>query len=109
MVNVMALDVSAEVPPPYMPPGVPGFVTVTDAVPAAATSESGIVTIIWFALTRVALLRAVPFQLMVALPLKLLPLTVSTTPVLPAVVLLGERAETAGIAPATGGVVAFEL
>jgi len=104
----MLFDVSAEVPPPYMPPGVPGFVTVTATIPAAATSESGTFAINWFALTWVVVSTVLP-QLMVALPLKLLPLTVRTTPVLPAGVLLGERAEMAGFVPAAGGVLAFEL
>ena|SRR5260370_30451954 len=110
MVNVMGADVSAEVPPPYMPPGVPGFVTVTDAVPAVITSASGIVVVSWLALTNLVV-RAVPFQLMVAagLLLKLVPLTVSTTPMLPAGVLAGERALMVGIDPAAGGVVLCEL
>ena len=108
MVKVMLFDVSAEVPPPYMPPGVPGFVTVTATIPAAATSESGTFAINWFALTWVVVSTVLP-QLMVALPLKLLPLTVRTTPVLPAGVRLGERAEMAGFVPAAGGVLAFEL
>ena len=43
MVKVMLLEVSADVPPPYMPPAVPGLVTVTVAVPAVATSASGMV------------------------------------------------------------------
>src|SRR5260370_26630188 len=102
MVNVMAADVSAEVPPPYMPPGVPGFVTVTAAVPAVIVSALGIVAMSWLALTNLVV-RAVPFQLMVALLLKLVPLTVSTTPMLPAGVLAGERALMVGIVPAAGG------
>ena len=104
----MLLDVAAEVPPPYIPPAVPGFVTVTIAVPAVATSASGIEAISWFPLTALVV-NAVPFQLMVALPLKLVPLTVSVLLVLPAAALSGTSAVMFGIVPATGAVVGFAL
>jgi hypothetical protein len=108
MVKVMLLDVSAEVPPPYMPPAVPGFVTVTVAVPAAATSASGTAAVIRLALVNVVA-NAVPFQLMVALPLKFVPVTMNELPVVPAFTLFGERAVMLGMLPATAGVVGFEL
>src|SRR4029077_7247181 len=108
MVNVIPLDVSADVPPPYMPPGVPGLVTVTVTIPAVATDAAGMVAVSWFALTKLVVC-AVPFQLMVALLLKLVPLTVSTKDALPAFVLLGASALMLGMLPATGGVVLCEL
>src|ERR1700680_1229791 len=105
MVKVMLLDVSGEVPPPYMPPGVPGLVTLTFAVPAVAVSASGIVVVNWVPLWAVA--SAVPFQLMVAFPLKLVPLTVSITPVVPEIVLMGLIWMMLGVVPIPWGVVAW--
>ena len=104
----MLLDVSAEVPPPYRPPAVPGLVTVTVTVPAVATDAEGIVAVNWLALTWLVVC-AVPFQLMAALLLKLVPLTVSTKDALPAVMLSGARALMLGMVPATAGVVDFAL
>src|SRR5258708_25084456 len=104
----MLLDVSGEVQPPYMPPGVPGWVTVTAAVPAVAMSAPGMVAVSWFALTCVVVC-AVPFQLMAALPLKLVPSTVITKDALPAAILFGARSLMLGIVPATAGVVACLL
>src|SRR5580704_15341107 len=46
IVKAMLLEVSAEVPPPYIPPETPGFVTVTCTGPAVIAAESGIVTVI---------------------------------------------------------------
>src|SRR5579863_948989 len=110
MVNVMLLDVSADVPPPYMPPGVPGFVTVIVAVPLAAVFASGTVAVIWLLLTKVVT-SAVPFQLTVALLLKFAPVTISplVPNEVPAVVLLGTRAAMFGVVPTEGGVVFFAL
>ncbi len=105
--KVMLLDVSAEVPPPYMPPGVPGLVTVTAAVPGLAVSESGIVVVRSAALWAVG--SAVPFQLMVALLLKLVPLTVRGCITAPWVVLVGVSWVMVGVLPATMGVVACLL
>ena len=45
MVKVMLFDVAAAVPPPYMPPPVAGFVTVTVTIPEAAIAEAGIVAV----------------------------------------------------------------
>src|SRR6267154_1789032 len=104
----MLLDVSGKVPPPYIPPGVPGLVTVTAAVPAVAMSEPGMVAVSWFAPTCVVV-WAVPFQLMEALPLKLVPLTVITKDALPAAILFGSSMLMFGMVPATVGVVACLL
>ena len=52
----------------------PGLVTVTAAVPADAVSVSGTVAVNWVALTKVVI-NAVPFQLMVEVLLKLVPVT----------------------------------
>jgi hypothetical protein len=60
------------------------------------------------ALTR-EVICAVPFKLMAALLLKLVPFTVSTKDGLPAVTLLGASALTVGMVPATAGVVDFAL
>ena len=62
------------------------------------------VAVSWFALTKLVVC-AVPFQLMVALPLKLVPLTVSTKDPLPAFILLGASALMLGMLPGAGGVV----
>jgi hypothetical protein len=104
----MLLDVSAKVPPPYMPPAVAGFVTVTVAVPAVAMAEAGMLVVSWAPLTAVVVC-AVPFQLMVALPAKLAPLTVSTKAGPPEFALSGTSSVMLGIVPTAGGVVAFEL
>src|ERR1700688_1515808 len=106
----MLLEVAGDVPPPYMPLGVPGFFTVTAAIPLAATSASGTVAVIWVALTKVVV-RAVPFQLMVALPLKFAPVPISPfVPIeIPVVVLLGTRETMFGMFPAAAGMLDFEL
>jgi hypothetical protein len=108
IVKLILFEVSGEVPPPYMPPGVPGLVTVTVAVPDTAMSELGKVTIIWLALMKVLFESAVPFQSMVALLLKFVPFTVSTTPVIPAVALSGASWLMFGVVPGEGGVVEWE-
>src|SRR5271156_4490371 len=108
MVNVMLFEVSAVVPPPYMPPAIPGFVTVIVTIPAFAIAALGIVATTWPAPIHVVV-WAVPFQLMAAFPPKLEPLTVSTKAGPPAFILAGESAAIAGVVPAVGGVVAFEL
>jgi len=86
------------------------LVTVTAAVPAEATSAAGMVAVSWVPLTK-AVVSAVPFQLMVALLLKLVPVTMSPLApnALPVVVELGTRAAMFGMVPAAGGVVAFLL
>src|ERR1700693_3704138 len=91
-----------------MPPGVPGLVTVTAAVPAEPMSLSGTVAVNWVALTKVVV-SAVPFQLMVALLLKLVPVAMRpfVPSELPAVALAGTRAPMFGLVPGDGGVVDF--
>ncbi len=66
------------VPPPYMPPAVPGLVTVTAADTRSCDGRGGnCCRQLSSALTKLVVCAA-PFQLMVALLLKLVPLTVST-------------------------------
>jgi hypothetical protein len=88
-----------------MPPVTPGFVTVTAAVPADAVSVSGTVAVNWVALTKVVI-NAVPFQLMVALLLKWVPVAMRpfVPSELPAAALAGTRAAMVGIVPGDGGV-----
>ena len=80
----MLLEVSLFVvpPPPYGPPGVllPGLVTVTVTLPAAAMAEAGTATVSWFMARRAVLVCATPFQFTTALELKVVPLTVKVNP-----------------------------
>jgi len=107
-VKLIAAEVAASVPPlPYIPvPGVEGFVTVTEMAPGVAMADAGTVTISWLPLTKVVFaVWAVPFKFTTALAPKLVPSTVIVNAAPPAVALLGESAETAGIDPATGAVI----
>jgi hypothetical protein len=74
-----------EVPPPGA-----GVTTVTGAVPATATSDEFTVAVNCNPFTNVVA-RAVPFQLMTELLMKLVPFTVSVNVAAPAVTLAGER------------------
>jgi hypothetical protein len=89
-------------------PLVAGLVTVTATVAGVAISEAAIVAVSWFALTKVVVC-AVPFQLIVPLVEKLLPLTVSMNEGPPEVIVFGASAEIAGMDPGCAGVVALEL
>jgi len=73
----------------------PGFVTVTCAVPAAATSVAGMAAVSWVALTNVVV-RVPPFHLTVAPLTKLVPVTVRVKAGLPAWALVGESAVMVG-------------
>ena len=101
-VKFIAVEVSAIVPPLlYMPMAMPlvaGLVTVTVTVAGAAISVAAIVAVSWFALTKVVVC-AIPFQLIVPLVEKLLPLTVITNEGPPEVIVLGASAEIAGMDP----------
>src|SRR5438105_15257466 len=70
----MVLEVSLIVllPPPYGPPGVllPGLVTVTATMPAAAMAEAGIATVSWFMAGWAVLVCAIPFQFTTAFTVK---------------------------------------
>jgi hypothetical protein len=68
----------------------PGFITVTEAVPALVRSVAGIAAVSWVAPTKVVL-RFVPFQSTTEPFTKLLPVTVSVKAGPPAAALLGER------------------
>ena len=111
-VKFIALEVSAIVPPLlYMPMAMPlvaGLVTVTATVAGVAISEAAIVAVSWFALTKVVVC-AIPFQLIVPLLEKLLPLTVSTNAAPREVILFGASAEIAGMDPGCAAMVALEL
>jgi len=100
------------VPPlPFMPMAMPlvaGLVTVTATVAGVAISEAAIVAVSWFALTKVVVC-AVPFQLIVPMVEKLLPLTVSTNEGPREVIVFGASAEIAGMDPGGAGMVALEL
>ena len=109
-VKFIAVEVSAIVPPlPYMPmPLVAGLVTVTATVAGVAISEAAIVAVSWLALTKVVVC-AIPFQLIVPLVEKLLPLTVSTNEGPREVIVFGSSAEIAGMDPGCADMVALEL
>src|SRR5262245_10463266 len=86
MVNVSAFE---------MAPLGSGFLTLTDAVPATATSPAEICAVSRALLTKVVG-RALPFHWMVDPATKLLPSTVKVKAGAPATTLLGERAVTRG-------------
>src|ERR1700730_2891101 len=106
MVKFIGADVSGSVPPPYCPPGVPGFVTVTGTVPEFMSAEPGMFAVSWLALTCVVA-WATPLKFTAALLRKLLPLTVKVKAT-PVVTLLGLSWVMAGMVPACGGVVDLE-
>jgi len=58
IVKFIGAEVSGSVPPPYSPPGVPGFVTVTGTVPEFMSADPGIAAVSWFALTCVVVWAA---------------------------------------------------
>src|SRR6202162_6759468 len=89
-------------------PLVAGWVTETATVAGVAISEAAIVAVIWFALTKVVVC-AVPFQLIVPLVEKLLPLTVSMNEGPPEVIVFGASAEIAGMDPGCAGMGGLEL
>src|ERR1700723_997165 len=92
---------------PMAMPLVAGLVTVTATVAGVAISEAAIVAVSWFALTKVVVC-AVPFQVIVPLVEKLLPLTVSTNEGPREVIVFGASAEIAGMDPGCVGM-ALEL
>jgi|SRR6266567_1000679 hypothetical protein len=101
--KVMGMDVAGEVPPPYIPPGVPGLVTVTGTLPEVAIAEFGIVAVSLVVPPEVVVM-AVPLKFTTALPLKLVPVTIRENWPLLATTLGGFRLETAGTVPGCGGV-----
>jgi len=106
IVKFIGAGVAAEVPPPYNPPGVPGFVTVTGTVPAVATALAGIVALTCTVLSNVVVI-AEPLKFTTAAELKFVPSTVSGNCELPAAVLGGLSWLIVGIVPGVGGVVDF--
>lgn len=83
---------AAEVPPPKV-----GLNTVTEAVPAVATSVAGIIAVIWVAETKEVALSD-PFQRTVEEASKPEPLAVRVNCELPAVVEVGEIEVKTGVA-----------
>jgi hypothetical protein len=86
-VNVSVL----EVPPPGE-----GVKTVTCAAAAARTSPDGMAARSWVELTKVVV-RLAPFQRTTEEATKLVPVTVSVKPGLPAMTLLGDRVVSVGV------------
>jgi len=105
-VKFIGAEVAAAVPPPYRPPGVPGLVTVTFAVPAVATALAGIVALTSTPLSKVVAM-AVPLKFTTAAEVKFVPWTVSVKSELPAAVLGGVSWAIVGIVPGCCGVVAW--
>lgn len=87
-VKVMGAEVAAAVPPPYCPPGVPGFVTVTGTGPEVMTALAGIVAVTFVALTGVVDIFAL-LKVTNACPPKFVPSTSRVNWELPAAVLGG--------------------
>ena|SRR2546429_5665593 len=106
MVKFIGADVAAAVPPPYRPPGVPGLVTVTFAVPAVATALAGIAALTSTPLSKVVVM-ALPLKFTTAFEVKFVPCTVSVKSELPAAVLGGVSCAMVGMVPGVGGVVAW--
>jgi hypothetical protein len=104
--KVMGMDVAGEVPPPYIPPGVPGLVTVTGTLPEFAIAEFGTVAVSLVVPPEVVVM-AVPLKFTTALPLKFVPVTIRENWPLPATTLGGFRLETVGVVPGCGGM--FDL
>src|SRR5438477_804712 len=101
--KVMAMEVAGEVPPPYIPPGVPGLVTVTGTLPEVAIAEFGMVAVSLVVPPEVVVIAA-PLKFTTALPLKFVPVTTRENGPLLATTLGGFRLETVGIVPGCGGV-----
>jgi xanthine/uracil permease len=85
---------------------VPGLVTVTLALPAAATALAGIVALTSVALSKVVAMAA-PLNFTTAFEPKFVPCTVSVKSELPAAVLGGVSCAMVGMVPGAGGVVAW--
>jgi len=81
---------------PEVPPPGAGLETVTLAVPDAPSSVAGTCAVSWLALTKLVG-RAVPFQLITELLMKLPPLIVSVNAPSPAVTAAGASSEIEGI------------
>src|SRR5215470_1446699 len=101
--KVMAVDVAGDVPPPYIPPGVPGFVTVTGTFPEFAIAELGMVAVTDVELVK-AVVMAAPLKFTTAFELNFVPVTTRENWPLPAITLGGFRLAIVGTAPAIGGV-----
>ena len=104
MVKFAADEVAAEVPPPYVPPGTAGLVTVTGTTPAVMIALLGICAVTTPALIHEVVMAA-PLKLTTALLPKFAPFTVNTKATLPWLALLGISELIVGVVPAIGGVV----
>src|SRR5262249_48132410 len=101
--KVMAADIAGDVPPPYNPPGVPGFVTVTGTFPEFAIAEFGTVAVTDVELVKVVVM-ATPLKFTTAFELNFVPVTTSENWPLLAITLVGFRLAMVGTVPAIGGV-----
>jgi hypothetical protein len=104
MVKFIGAEVTAAVPPPYRPPGVPGFVTVTGTVPEYMNAAAGIVVASLVALTQVVA-WATPLKLMPAFVAKLVPSTSKGTAEPPATAPFGTNWPMTGVVPGFVGIV----
>ena len=101
--NVMAVDVAGDVPPPYIPPGVPGFVTVTGTFPEFAIAEFGIVAVSEVELPK-AVIIAAPLKFTTASELNFVPVTTRENWPLFATTPGGFRLAIVGTVPGCAGV-----
>ena len=104
MVKFIGVEVTDAVPPPYGPPGVPGFVTVTGTVPEFMIAVAGIVVVSLAALTQVVA-WATPLKFMPAFVAKLVPSTSNGTAEPPATALFGTSPLITGVVPGLVGIV----
>src|SRR5262249_51932581 len=81
--------VTVSVSPPDVPPPGAGLKTVMESAPGEAMSDAGIAAVNWLAFTKVVV-RPAPLTCTTDVETKLLPVTVSVNPGLPAVALVGE-------------------
>jgi hypothetical protein len=103
IVKVIGVEVTADVPPPYMPPAVPGLVTVTGAGPEFAIAVDGIMVVSLVELTKVVVSFA-PLKFITAPALKLVPSTSRVKAGPPEFALLGTSWAMTGVEAGTGGV-----
>ena len=105
--KVIGDEVTGDVPPPYIPPGVPGLVTVTGTGPELVIAVDGIMVVSLVALTKVVV-SLVPWKFITAPVLKLVPSTSRVKAGPPEFALFGTSWVMTGIVAGTGGVVECE-
>jgi len=107
IVKVIGAEVTADVPPPYMPPALPGLVTVTGTGPELAIAVDGTMVVSLVELTNVVISLA-PLKFIAAFVLKLVPSTSRVKAGPPEFALLGTSWATTGVEAGTGGIVECE-